>query len=1213
MRFCAAEFETAKGVWAFDADVLRAEREAVDAETPLRIEANMVREMRYDSDVGVAVLAADRIVADGVVLEAKGDDDSESGVDSESDVTVRMLGRARVLLESFGPGPQPVIARWAIESDTAVFTRGPLVPGPRPLAPFELAADGVSQCSYEAGGRDARLSAERVEIDALLGADGLPLESAEGDSDLVGSSLVATGRVDLTYRNEPSETPLNAKGSRFVLIDGERGRLDEERGQRVRATGAFPGDLQPFTLTAKSLAFTPTEVRADGPELDFSPPIRLRQLGNVEIRSLKADSFVADERQLVLRGGDGGRVIGTGVPTPTGTPRFDADSLTIDREDLERPQRTLGPFEPVPPQEELGGDDRGSVGEGIDWDLGDGRVVRADVFSMLNDVMRLEGTTEPAHIEFYGTSFDAESIEVDQKRFLLQAGRGAVRGEGDATRPPWTLEFAEITSRELEDEILITIAAPIVTAGADTARADYVAIFLDRARWQAKGASLLRKEPMPDSFPVDEVAAAAREQPNFLAELLFDLQSEEYGEYLRAVYIEGSFEVSRADRRAATGSKAYIDLARAVAWMQDVELVYPLRTSGEEVPLRVRTDRLATDEEGRLVAQGATLTTCDHEEPHFVVRTSEFALVPRGDGRWNFGARGNRIRFQGGWTLPLPSIGNVVLDEEFGIEGFENEAGEVTPLKDIGVAQTARFGAVIGAAFRFDVGKIGTWLGERLGMNTSAVRGKWDTEAQYLWDRGPLLGLGLQLRERKPGDDPDEDFRLDGFLSGIPDDGEDRGAVRVPTDERDSLRLYGWIRSRYPIVRGEWVDVAFASQTDAGIQSEFYEPEFQRFDQRDTFVRWRKALGADYLTIGVQARVDDFRSQREELPSFLAYRGERSVGELAGTPILWGGRFEAGYFRRREGEPGRDLYSDLPGGAQLGIGNNEAARADLVQRVSMPISTDVAAIRATPFAEFRGTAWSDSLEGTEDPIRGAAITGLELSTTLHKVTDNGYLHALSPRASISTDVWFEEDGATPIPFDRTEEPIDGTTFDAGLRGLWQRPGTFETLDLDVRTIFRSDRANGLEDTSELAILGRYITRYGSGEGLIGLSHDARYDLSDDQTVYSRSTFAIRPNDSFLVEFGYSQARGIDDLELFETAGATSRLTLDPKWEIEFGYLHDLQNDQQLQTQVVLRRFSHDFVLDIGFQDRAGEGGINFGINFSPLLGWRRARFGMLDR
>ena len=28
--------------------------------------------------------------------------------------------------------------------------------------------------------------------------------------------------------------------------------------------------------------------------------------------------------------------------------------------------------------------------------------------------------------------------------------------------------------------------------------------------------------------------------------------------------------------------------------------------------------------------------------------------------------------------MPLPSIGNVVLDEEFGVEGFEDEAGEVT-------------------------------------------------------------------------------------------------------------------------------------------------------------------------------------------------------------------------------------------------------------------------------------------------------------------------------------------------------------------------------------------------------------------------------------------------------------------------------------------------------------------------------------------------------
>jgi len=562
--------------------------------------------------------------------------------------------------------------------------------------------------------------------------------------------------------------------------------------------------------------------------------------------------------------------------------------------------------------------------------------------------------------------------------------------------------------------------------------------------------------------------------------------------------------------------------------------------------------------------------------------------------------------------MPLPSIGNLVLAEDFGVEGFENEAGEVTPLRDLGVGQTARFGTTIGAAFRFDIGKVGTWIAERLGMDSEKLRGKWDADARYLWDRGPLLGLGLQIREHEPGDDPDEDFRVDTFIGGIPDDGMDRGTVRVPTDERDTLRLFGYVRSRYPIVRGEWIDVAFASQTDAGVQAEFYENEYLTFEQRDTFVRWRKSYGADYLTAGVQKRVDNFRSQKEELPSFFAYRGERRVGSFTGLPVLWGADFEAGYFKRAEGDPKADLFSDLPGGGDLGIGEGEAARADMSQRVSIPIRTNVASIRATPFAEFRGTAWSNSLDGGDDPLRGAVLTGLELSTTLHKVTDNGYLHAIAPRISAQTNVWYDESGGSLIPFDRTEEPIDGTVYEVGVRSLWQRPATFENLDIDLRASARQDRENDLEDETEFAILAEYVTQYGSRGALIGLRHDARYDLESTETNYSRSTFAVRPNESVVVELGYSQARAVTDVELYENTGIRTRWTVDPKWEIEVGYTFDLRESQQLLTDLVLRRFSHDFVLDIVFQDRAGEG-VAFGFRFSPLLGWKRDRLGMLDR
>ena len=598
--------------------------------------------------------------------------------------------------------------------------------------------------------------------------------------------------------------------------------------------------------------------------------------------------------------------------------------------------------------------------------------------------------------------------------------------------------------------------------------------------------------------------------------------------------------------------------------------------------------------------------------PHFVVRTSKFKLEPRGDGRWRFAARGNTLKFTDGVNLPLPSIGNLVLDEEFGVDGFENDAGEVTPLKDVGVARTARFGTVLGAAFRFDIGEVGKWFAERIGMDDTNLRGKWDTEGQYLSGRGPQVGLGLQLRERKPGDDPDEDFRLDAFVGGVLDEGRDRGSVRVAESDHDDLRIVGHLRSRYPIVRGEWFDFALATQTDAGVQSEFYEGDFLRFEQRDTFVRWRKSFGADYLAAGAQKRINTFRSQTEELPSFGAYRGERQVGTFTGLPVLWGGSFDAGYFRRLEGTVGQDLFSDLPGGAALGLGDHDILRADLRQRLSLPMQTDLAGIRVIPFAELRGTADSDALGAGSDPRSGALVSGVEISTTLHKVTDTGYVNAIAPRLSISRDVASDRSGGAVVPLDSIDRNLDGTRFEAGLRGLWQRPGTFENLDVDVRAVFLKDRSDGIEDSSELSTLANYITRYGDGEGQIGLRHDARYNVETSTTTYSRSAIAIRPNDNFVMEIRYSQSRDIFEQELFETGGILARWRLDPKWELESRFSHDLRTNQQLLSELTLRRYAHDFVFDMTFQDRSGEG-VNVSFNLVPLLGYTASRLGILDR
>lgn len=1253
----AAQFETTDGVWGIDAESLSIKRVitgrsllvdedgddaaaipagAVRAERSedVHIEASFVREARYDTFYASGVFRAARLNIDAALRASRPDDpapDERAALNAERETRLSLLGKVSASMKAYEPGidgadPADVrvlLQSWDLNAEEAVLVRHPST-----TAPFTLTAKRVAKCNYLGGGVTIGLKADELKVDGDLRAlEKTPVEGEPVKLDLTGSSVVATGDVDMRYKSAPDQPEITSRGGeRFTLEDGERGQLVALPGKRVHATGVLPGESLPYRMTASVVNFTRETLDAEIVEIRPVDPVRLASLGGAKVQEIRADRMSATKEIILL---DGNvhyvSVAKNGPPIVVEIEKaLSLDPRTLKRDKAAKEKKeggaskqTIGPFDPVPPQEQdepepKPGRDMGTV----TVNFGDRGYITASSGIPIGTKLRLG---KPIIDLFgFGLYFEAETLTVDAglifgatDDFTFVAESGKI--EGETSTGPWTFTFASMDAVPMGDEVLITVVAPEVTVGADTARADYMTVWIDRARWQARGKNVTTGEDVSVGS-TDAADAAAREhKPNFLAELLFELQSEEYAKYVRALFMEGGVEIARADRRAARGSRLYINLQKAAAWLQDAELVYPLQTSGQEVPLRVRTERLETDEEGRLVANGATLTTCDHDIPHFVVRTQEFSLEPRSDGRWRFGAKGNRLKFHQGLQIPLPSIGNLVLDEEFGVEGFENEAGEVTPLRDIGVARTARFGTVLGAAFRFDIGDFGKWIGEKVGMDTSNIRGKWDTEAQYLGSRGPLLGLGLSLRERKPGDDADEDFRLDAFFGGIPDGGRDRGTVRVLESERDELRLWGYLRSRYPIVRGEWIDVAVATQTDAGIQAEFYEGDFLRFEQRDTFVRWRKSFGADFLAAGAQKRIDDYRSQKEELPSFLAYRGERSVGRFTGSPVLWGGSFEAGYFTRREGEFGRDLFSDLPLGAGGGIGNFETGRANLRQRLSLPVTTQIAGIKATPFLDARGTAWTSGLVDGNDPLRAALKGGVELSTTLHKVTEDGYLHALSPRVSVSADAWYQETGVAPIPLDRSELPFDGTEVEAGFRAVWLRPGTFENLDLDVKAILRQDRENGLPDTTEVGTLAEYITRYGDGEGQIGLRHDGRYDMDSSETIYSRSALAFRPNDAFLFELRYSQARAINRLELFETAAAVGRWRVDPKWEIEARYVQDLQNDQQLLTEGTLRRFAHDFVFDITFQDRSGEGGTNISFSLLPLLGWARGRLGMLDR
>ena len=237
-------------------------------------------------------------------------------------------------------------------------------------------------------------------------------------------------------------------------------------------------------------------------------------------------------------------------------------------------------------------------------------------------------------------------------------------------------------------------------------------------------------------------------------------------------------------------------------------------------------------------------------------------------------------------------------------------------------------------------------------MRPEVIEGRWKLDGSYLGSRGWLLDVGLQFREQQVRKKRDERFWLDLYTAIVSDDGEDSGIVRVDTEDRSDWRNWFRARGRYPLREKEWIDVAFTTQSDPGVQAEFFQRRFLRWEERDNYVHWRKAVGADYFNADVQVRVDNFRTEVERLPSLGAYRGTREIARVGSLPILFGASVDLEYLRRREGDT--EFERAFPDFGE----DRETLRADSTLGLESPFGLGFAGLRATPFVEGRATAWS---------------------------------------------------------------------------------------------------------------------------------------------------------------------------------------------------------------------------------------------------------------
>ena len=656
------------------------------------------------------------------------------------------------------------------------------------------------------------------------------------------------------------------------------------------------------------------------------------------------------------------------------------------------------------------------------------------------------------------------------------------------------------------------------------------------------------------------------------------------------LYLEGPVEFFENGERVAYAGAIYLDRIDGHGWISDAHYTVREKLGGSAYVLNVHADWLRVSADGTLRSSRATITTSEFAIPSYTITSGDLQMTPTGDPSfpYDLSIAKNAIQFGRWLRLPLPPIKTVV-----------DERGEPT-FGGVRVGDSARFGTTVGLEYTRDVKEgFGDKVNRFLGGNPDRFSSRLKLNLDWFGSRGVLFDPALRLRS-------DDRYYWNMDLALIPDDGEDRGLVRVPIDDRDRLRLWYRSRGRFNRGPGEWIDLALTYQSDAAVQPEFFESEYVEFEERQSFLQWRKSTGATYKGLIVSAELDDFRSQVQRLPEGRYAAEALPVFENKKFQVLYSSESSVGYYDREEGTPEflEPAFADLEGETSTG-------RLDTDHRFESPLNLGFAGLRATPFVNLRWTGWTNDIEQDDETSRLAALAGLRLATTFWRGDDLTGKQQITPSVTWRQDLAFEEGEGAPPLLDLVEtEALEGEFVETSVRGRWDLPLMPLRLDSEVRAIYAADSPTVNNEWLPVSVFAGADTTFAGVD--LQISHDAIYDLEEGNTNYANTRLDLFPRPDLDLNFGFTTGRATDSQRVFEAASIGILYRFTPKWDISARHVLDLQEQRGLESRVEITRYGHDLKFELEFRDREGEG-VSVSIGIKPLLSARKRPSRRLER
>ena len=1057
------------------------------------------------------------------------------------------------------------------------------------------AGDGIDAL-VKAGERSLAVEARDLEVRGLVFRD-----PRSGSERLTAAKLTALHDVIVDYHGEAE---IVGHGERFELelsgASSGSGRLEPEPGERLRTSGRLPGEGVSFELLSETLAFDRESLRADNAVLDVDgitvglTSAEARETGGLRAIAgrieARADSISLDESVYLGRFGDRG------------------DVWSLDSEHA----RIVG----VPPSDQEGSAPvltRLEAWDGFTLRFDRGMQAEGERLEVDRDEERVRMTGDPVRVQVPGAQWTAKSFEIDPEVGSVRASRGSLRLDSqDGSAAPWTLSYKSIEPRLDSDQTIQVVSQPIFLDGTRVVRADWAVFWIDPQGFRALTTGADDGGPSATDTPRDDAPPAPPRMPS----LFGGLGPERGIGWLRELYLDGDLEVLESGLRQARAEAVYLDFIDGHGWLYDAD--FTMR-SGAQVG-RLHADWLRHSADGSLRADSAVLTSCDFDVPHYTVESGSLAIEPRvdplgEDSHWFIELRDNAIRFAEGPALPLPKIG-FAMREDYSVDTDQISVFGARPFS---VGSSARFGTFVRTSVASDFSGFARGFHRFLRklIPKGSLRmpdlpgfaslgkidfgpppeGEFSASAAYLGSRGGLLDLGVDIESH-------EFYRLRFDGAVVLDAGRDRGLIRVPKSDREQIRW--WLRERGRIDIGEdhWVDAVLTTQSDPSVQSEFFEGDYVRYEERETYLNWRRADGEKYANVTVEARPDDWRTDVLEQPSGRYYSGRRQVTTWGETPVYYGSDSTIGRLSRIEGDP---LYE---AGFADGFGDGDSWRADTRHRWEVPTSLAWWGLRATPFVEAVGSVWSESATGGSAPARAGVLAGLEVASTIWKPLGDDGLHELTASVGLRTDVAVEESGGTPFTFDSIERSLEGRFLDMKVRSLLTTSGADHRWDLELALTHAEDSPDVPDGLQPIQVNTDWVTSV--GDTLLGVYHDGRYDLRTGRARYQRTIFGVEPTPAVAFGLGHNLGRNTLDKRIYEALTLAARWRLNPKFELEGRQSVSLIHDGSLYTEGIIRRYGHDFVIEIELSHRRGEG-TSFSFGVEPTLLFKPSSFGFVER